>query len=111
MFDFGLSKEINEDLSLGDGTYKHTAGQTGSIRYMAPEVFLERPYNMSCDAVIWGIVGIQTCPAIVLMSSISLVFICSLVVSNVHIGETLSWLLDQQYVHQSDEWRVSPKDG
>jgi serine/threonine protein kinase len=50
VFDFGLSKEISEDLSLGDGTYKLT-GETGSIRYMAPEVFLEKPYNMSCDAV------------------------------------------------------------
>ena len=50
VFDFGLSKEINEDLSHGDGTYKLT-GHTGSMRYMAPEVYLEKPYNMSCDAV------------------------------------------------------------
>ena len=62
VFDFGLSKEINEDLSLGDGTYKLT-GQTGSIRYMAPEVFLERPYNMSCDAVSLGYCGYTNLPS------------------------------------------------
>jgi serine/threonine protein kinase len=45
-----LSKEISESLAVGDGTYKLT-GDTGTPRYMAPEVALEKPYNMTCDVV------------------------------------------------------------
>lgn len=48
VFDFGLSKEIHESMAVGDGTFKLT-GYTGSIRYMAPEIAREEPYNMSCD--------------------------------------------------------------
>lgn len=48
VFDFGLSKEIHKSMAVGDGTYKLT-GYTGSIRYMAPEIAREEPYNMTCD--------------------------------------------------------------
>jgi serine/threonine protein kinase len=48
VFDFGLSKELHESMAVGDGTFKLT-GYTGSIRYMAPEIAREEPYNMSCD--------------------------------------------------------------
>ena len=36
IFDFGLAKEIDVNAKLDDGTYKLT-GDTGSLRYMAPE--------------------------------------------------------------------------
>lgn len=36
IFDFGLAREVNEKDQLDDGTYKLT-GDTGSLRYMAPE--------------------------------------------------------------------------
>jgi serine/threonine protein kinase len=49
LFDFGLAKEICSDTpKMSDGTYKLT-GQTGSLRYMAPEVANEVPYNEKCD--------------------------------------------------------------
>jgi serine/threonine protein kinase len=49
LFDFGLSTEVTKDtVKLSDGTYQLT-GQTGSPRYMAPEVGNELPYNEKCD--------------------------------------------------------------
>lgn len=49
LFDFGLAKEICSDTPrMSNGTYKLT-GQTGSPRYMAPEVANELPYNEKCD--------------------------------------------------------------
>ena len=36
IFDLGLAKEIDPQHKLADGTYKLT-GDTGSLRYMAPE--------------------------------------------------------------------------
>jgi serine/threonine protein kinase len=47
LFDFGLAKRIkiaNED----DGLYKLT-GETGSTRYMSPEVALNQPYGWTAD--------------------------------------------------------------
>ena len=35
LFDFGLAKELKDNLKLADGNYKLT-GDTGSPRYMAP---------------------------------------------------------------------------
>ena len=54
MFDFGLAKELKPHRRLADGTYQLT-GNTGSRRYMAPEVAGVRPYNLSVDAYSFGI--------------------------------------------------------
>lgn len=64
IFDFDLIREINPDKSLQDGTYKLT-GQTGSTRYMAPEVALGMPYNESVDVysfsiLVWQILHLET---------------------------------------------------
>lgn len=48
VFDFGLAKELTHIKPLSDGTYKLTE-ETGSPRYMAPEVALGQPYNEKCD--------------------------------------------------------------
>mmetsp|Transcript_21800 Transcript_21800/g.31296 ORF Transcript_21800/g.31296 Transcript_21800/m.31296 type:complete len:404 (+) Transcript_21800:29-1240(+) len=48
LFDFGLAKEITNIQPDSNGTYKLTE-QTGSPRYMAPEVALGNPYNEKCD--------------------------------------------------------------
>ena len=54
LFDFGLAKELKPHRRLADGTYRLT-GNTGSRRYMAPEVASVRPYNLSVDAYSFGI--------------------------------------------------------
>mmetsp|Transcript_60767 Transcript_60767/g.72166 ORF Transcript_60767/g.72166 Transcript_60767/m.72166 type:complete len:382 (+) Transcript_60767:66-1211(+) len=54
IFDFGLCKELREEDRYPDGTYKLT-GYTGSLRFMAPEVALCRPYNLSADVFSFGI--------------------------------------------------------
>lgn len=48
LFDFGLSRVLQKKDKQKDGTYKLT-GRTGSIRYMAPEVALCKPYNLTAD--------------------------------------------------------------
>lgn len=64
IFDFGLAKELDPRKKLGDGTYNLT-GDTGSPRYMAPEVFLEKTYNKTADTysfaiLCWQILAIET---------------------------------------------------
>lgn len=54
IFDFGLARELNDDLRQSDGLYKMT-GDTGSILFMAPEVALEKPYNETVDVYSFGV--------------------------------------------------------
>lgn len=54
IFDLGLAKEVLENDKLPDGTYKLT-GLTGSLRYMAPEVARQKPYNEFADVYSFGI--------------------------------------------------------
>eukprot|EP00429_Kryptoperidinium_foliaceum_P043547 CAMPEP_0176120198 /NCGR_PEP_ID=MMETSP0120_2-20121206/60457_1 /TAXON_ID=160619 /ORGANISM="Kryptoperidinium foliaceum, Strain CCMP 1326" /LENGTH=435 /DNA_ID=CAMNT_0017454647 /DNA_START=76 /DNA_END=1383 /DNA_ORIENTATION=+ len=60
LFDFGLCKELKKHNALDDGTYKMT-GHTGSRRYMAPEVALDRPYNNTVDVYSFGILLWEMC--------------------------------------------------
>lgn len=59
LFDFGLAKELLEKNKLGNGTYKLT-GETGSTRYMAPEVMASWPYTFSADIYSFGLLLWQT---------------------------------------------------
>jgi serine/threonine protein kinase len=59
IFDFGLSRQLPSE-KLEGGTYKMT-GDTGSPRYMAPEIALEQPYNETVDAYSFGILLYQMC--------------------------------------------------
>jgi serine/threonine protein kinase len=54
LFDFGLAREIYAEEDTGNGTYKLTYN-TGSLRYMAPEVFNKWPYNFFADTFSFGI--------------------------------------------------------
>jgi len=61
IFDFGLSRQLPpKHEKLKDGTYKMT-GDTGSPRYMAPEVALENSYNETSDVYSFGILLHQMC--------------------------------------------------
>jgi len=60
IFDFGLAKELKSENKLETGKYKMT-GNTGSRRYMAPEVALERPYDASVDIFSFGILLWELC--------------------------------------------------
>lgn len=54
LFDFGLATEITSAKANEDGTYNLTA-DTGSLRYMAPEVGIGKPYNLTADTYSFGV--------------------------------------------------------
>jgi len=54
LFDFGLCRCVKKRTPQMQ-TYEMT-GNTGSLRYMAPEVVLDLPYNETVDAFSFGIV-------------------------------------------------------
>lgn len=62
LFDFGLAKELDDSFKCNpeDGVYELT-GNTGSQRYMAPEVALFEPYNLSADVYSFGILLWEIC--------------------------------------------------
>eukprot|EP00934_Nitzschia_sp_Nitz4_P000775 Nitzschia sp. Nitz4//scaffold161_size51353//37634//39263//NITZ4_006955-RA/size51353-augustus-gene-0.48-mRNA-1//1//CDS//3329537930//775//frame0 len=59
LFDFGLATEFNPD-KIRNPAYKLT-GDTGTIRFMAPEVALCQPYTESADVYSFGILLWQIC--------------------------------------------------
>lgn len=64
IFDFGLAREFDPDRKNSNGTYNLT-GDTGSPRYMAPEVALSQPYNESADTysftiLFWQMLQLET---------------------------------------------------
>jgi hypothetical protein len=64
IFDFGLAKELDPTTKDSDGFYNMTA-DTGSPRYMAPEIFLGKRYNESVDVysfsiLMWQMLKLQT---------------------------------------------------
>ena len=62
IFDFGLAKEMKAILAKPDGRYEMT-GNTGSRRYMAPEVAKDMDYNESVDVYSFGILLWELCAA------------------------------------------------
>jgi serine/threonine protein kinase len=52
LFDFGLAR-ILENVSVSDEVYE-MSGETGSLRYMAPEVADCQPYNQKADVYSFG---------------------------------------------------------
>lgn len=60
LFDFGLAKELKGDEMVGNDLY-NMSGNTGSLRYMAPEVALCEPYNHKVDVFSFGILLWQMC--------------------------------------------------
>lgn len=58
IFDFGLAREIPESDKLASDTYQ-MSGKTGSLRYMAPEVAKEIPYNETVDVYSLAIMAWQ----------------------------------------------------
>mmetsp|Transcript_16430 Transcript_16430/g.45203 ORF Transcript_16430/g.45203 Transcript_16430/m.45203 type:complete len:404 (-) Transcript_16430:2176-3387(-) len=64
IFDFGLVREMTPNLRNEDGTYNFT-GRCGTLRYMAPEVALGKPYNEKADVygfsiLLWQILSVVT---------------------------------------------------
>jgi len=60
IFDFGLAREFDETKRSKEGTFKYT-GDTGSPRYMAPEVAMNKPYNETVDVYSFGILLWELC--------------------------------------------------
>lgn len=59
LFDFGLAKELDPRRKVETGGYE-MSGNTGSRRYMAPEVALDQPYDLSADVYGFGLLVWQT---------------------------------------------------
>jgi len=60
IFDFGLAKRLQKQDKLENDLYNLT-GNTGSLRYMAPEVAMGLPYDQRVDAYSFGILFWQLC--------------------------------------------------
>lgn len=60
LFDFGLAKELRPEKRTEEGKYNLT-GNTGSRRYMAPEVAKSIPYDQSVDVFSFGILLWELC--------------------------------------------------
>lgn len=54
LFDFGLATELRSDKLTEHGLY-HLSGNTGTRRYMAPEIARREPYNESADVYSFAI--------------------------------------------------------
>jgi len=55
LFDFGLARMLENASSYSDRTYA-MSGKTGSLRYMAPEVVNNEPYNFKVDVYSFGVI-------------------------------------------------------
>ena len=55
LFDFGLAREVLDKDKLTEHTWKMT-GETGSLRYMAPEVAKDTPYGEFLSSSCFGVV-------------------------------------------------------
>lgn len=60
IFDFGLAKEMRPEDLVNDDLYD-MSGNTGSLRYMAPEVARRLPYNHTVDVYSFSILLWQIC--------------------------------------------------
>jgi len=54
LMDFGLARVMDNASPLSEETYR-MSGETGSLRYMAPEVAESKPYNHKADVFSYGI--------------------------------------------------------
>ena len=62
LFDFGLAKELDDTMKSGySSDFYELSGNTGSLRYMAPEVALSEPYNLTADVYSFGLLLWQVC--------------------------------------------------
>jgi serine/threonine protein kinase len=61
LFDFGLAKELDPSLRSGLTEMYELSGNTGSLRYMSPEVARSEPYNLSADVYSFGLLLWQIC--------------------------------------------------
>ena len=60
LFDFGLAKELDPLQKTDNGMYEMSGG-TGSRRFMAPEVALGEPYNLTADIYSFAILFWELC--------------------------------------------------
>jgi serine/threonine protein kinase len=62
LFDFGLAKRLDTAQTDDRNPENYLlTGNTGSLRYMAPEVARDEPYNLSADSYSFGILFWQLC--------------------------------------------------
>ena len=66
LFDFGLASlwSTDNDAGVYDDTARKLTGETGSLRYMSPEVARSRPYNYKAEvfsyaSVVWEMLAFR----------------------------------------------------
>lgn len=106
IFDFGLSKRLLPDDRTANGLYRLT-GNTGSLRYMAPEVALNQSYNTKADSYSFAIVLWQLCSLTVPYAGYNVRMHADLVVGkghrpHLHRSWPLSWGALMQACWSSD---------
>ena len=90
LFDFGLSTVVRRTRSTSE-VYE-MSGNTGSLRYMAPEVVLNKPYNEKVDVYSYGIMCWQMASDRIPFKGISKdQFLNSIVIGNQRPRLDTSW--------------------
>lgn len=56
-----MAKELDPSLQHGCTEYYELSGNTGSLRYMSPEVARSEPYNLTADVYSFGLLLWQVC--------------------------------------------------
>lgn len=56
-----MAKELDPSLRHGCTEFYELSGNTGSLRYMAPEVARSEPYNLTADVYSFGLLLWQVC--------------------------------------------------
>lgn len=64
IFDFGLARECMKADRDANGLYRNMTGFTGALRYMAPEVALNKRYNLTADVysltmLLWQLMALE----------------------------------------------------
>ena len=85
LFDFGLAKQIHSGLKKND-LYSLT-GNTGSLRYMAPEVARKLPYDYRVDSYSFGLLFWQICSLSIPFQSFTIEMHSELVIHKGHRPE------------------------
>lgn len=104
-----LAKRVTNADKTDDDLYRLT-GNTGSLRYMAPEIALNHPYSLSVDVYSFGVLFWQLCALSIPYSGYSCKMHAEFVVGKGHRPKPeASWPSSWTSLMRQC-WRVEPKE-